>query len=70
MTSYKFKKLIEEKKKFMKKIYPNETSFNEYDLIKEEFMIGRHKKLTDRQLNKILDNCIKKGHGAVCLRNS
>jgi len=77
MTNYSFKELVDRKEKDAKdknliayKIMakdPDEDKpiVNAYDLIKEEYMKGKHSDLTDRQLEIVCLKCKREGRGGV-----
>ena len=72
MTKHRFKKLIESKTREADKhnrlIYLEAIKgncINAYDLIKEEYMKGKHGTLTDNQLELICSKCLRLGRGGV-----
>ena len=72
MTRHKLKKLIESKQREADKhnrlIYLEAIKgncINAYDLIKEEYMKGKHGTLTDNQLELICSKCLRLGRGGV-----
>ena len=72
MTNYRFKKLIDRKQKEADKsnrlIYleiKKGNYINGYDLIKEEYMMGKHSTLTENQLEIVCLKCKREGRGAI-----
>lgn len=72
MTNYRLKKLVEKKNReadkhnrliYLEAIKGN--TINGYDLIKEEYMKGKHGTLTDNQLELICNKCLRLGRGAI-----
>lgn len=72
MTRHKLNKLIESKQREADKhnrlIYLEAKKgfcINGYDLIKEEYMKGRHGTLTENQLELICNRCQRIGRGGI-----
>ena len=71
MTRYRFRKLLESKQREADKHNKliewgiKGVEINGYDLIKEEYMKGRHGTLTENQIEIICDRCLRKGRGGV-----
>lgn len=71
MTRYRFRKLLESKQREADKHNKliewgiKGVEVNGYDLIKEEYMKGRHGTLTENQIEIICDRCLRKGRGGV-----
>lgn len=73
MTNYRFKKLIDRKQKEADKsnrlIYleiKKGNYINAYDIIKEEYMKGKHSTLTENQLEIVCLKCKREGRGSIC----
>jgi len=73
MTNFRFKKLIDRKQKEADKsnrlIYleiKKGNYINAYDLIKEEYMKGKHSTLTENQLEIVCLKCKREGRGSIC----
>ena len=72
MTNYRLKRLVEKKNRVADKhnrlIYLGAikgNTINGYDLIKEEYMKGKHSTLTENQLEIVCERCLRLGRGAV-----
>ena len=78
MTNHKLKKLIERKEQeakvknliaysiMAKNPKKDKPIINAYDLIKEEYMKGKHSTLTENQLEIVCLKCKREGRGSIC----
>ena len=71
MTSYKFRRLVEKKQRRADKLNKlvdyelKENRINAYDLIKEDYMMGKYEDITDRQLEIVCERSYRYGRGGV-----